>query len=68
MDIEKTALLEHAARCRRVAAEIDHHRKAANRLIAIATAYEREAAKLEKRRADADTRKRSYPYRVRRAS
>jgi hypothetical protein len=63
MDIEQTALLEHAGRCRRVAAEIDQHREAADRLIAIATEYEREAAKLGERRADAETRKR--PHRAR---
>lgn len=41
---ERTALLEQAARCRRIAAEIDQHRKAARRLIVMAAEYERLAA------------------------
>lgn len=41
---ERTALLEQAARCRGVAAEIDQHRKAAERLIAMAIEYEKRAA------------------------
>jgi hypothetical protein len=41
---ERIALLEQAARCRCVAAEIDQHRKAAKRLIMMATEYEKRAA------------------------
>jgi len=47
MDKEKAALLEHAARCRRIADEIDGHLGPANRLRAMAAAYELQAARLE---------------------
>jgi hypothetical protein len=46
MDKEKTALLEHAARCRRTADQIDRHRGPARRLRAMAAEYESQAARL----------------------
>jgi hypothetical protein len=47
MDKEKTALLEHAARCRRTADQIDRHRGPAAKLRTMAAEYESRAAKLE---------------------
>jgi hypothetical protein len=48
MDKEKTALLEHAARCRGTADQIGRHRGPAERLRTMAAEYESQAARLEK--------------------
>jgi hypothetical protein len=45
MNIEKRALLEHAARCRRVAGDLAPG-KAAQRLLSMAEEYEARAARL----------------------
>jgi hypothetical protein len=49
MDKEKTALLEHAARCRRTADQIHRHRGPAKRLRVMAAEYESQARRLENR-------------------
>lgn len=46
MNIEKHALLDHAERCRRVAADLAHH-EAARRLWSMADEYEARAARLD---------------------
>lgn len=47
MEIEIRALLDHAAYCRKIAAETTHER-AAHRLVVLATEYERRARNLAK--------------------
>jgi hypothetical protein len=47
VDRERRALLDHAARCRRVAAETTSHAGAASRLRTMAEEYEARAQRLE---------------------